>query len=124
MQRSVLIVDDHDGFRSRAARALEADGFQVVGQAADLASGLAESARLQPDVVLLDIHLPDGCGVESAPTFAQGAPGASVILISTYDAQDLGHVIGQPGIVGFLPKAELSGAALEALLEAGTARRA
>ncbi|MDQ8043281.1 MAG: response regulator [Solirubrobacteraceae bacterium] len=116
MPVSILIVDDHDGFRRRAARALEADGFAVIGQAADLASGLAEAARLHPDVVLLDIHLPDGCGMEFAPKFAAQAPGAQVILTSTYDAHDVSHVIGEPGIAGFLPKSELSGDALAALL--------
>jgi DNA-binding NarL/FixJ family response regulator len=116
VQTTILIVDDHAGFRSRAKRALEADGFAVIGEAGDLKSGLEESARLHPDVVLLDIHLPDGCGVDAAPTFVQAAPESSVVLVSTYDAEDLEHVISEPGIAGFLPKAELCGEALNALL--------
>jgi DNA-binding NarL/FixJ family response regulator len=113
---TILIVDDHAGFRTRAKRALEADGFLVVGEAGDLQSGLAESERLQPDVVLLDIHLPDGSGVDAAPNFIAQAHASSVVLVSTYDAADLEHAISEPGVAGFLPKAELSGKALNALL--------
>jgi DNA-binding NarL/FixJ family response regulator len=115
---SILIVDDHAGFRRSAKRALEADGFSVIGEAGDLATGLSESARLQPDVVLLDIHLPDGSGMEQAPEFVGLLPGSSVVLVSTYDEVDLSGLASDTGIAGFLPKAKLSGAALASILPA------
>lgn len=114
---TILIVDDHEGFRTRARRALEADGFSVIGEAGDLAEGRSQTARLQPDVVLLDIHLPDGSGLDSAPDFAFGDPASQVVLISTYDAADLEFTEARNrGIVGFLPKSELCGESLTALL--------
>ncbi len=115
---TVLIVDDHAGFRTRAKRALESGGYHVIGEASDLAEGLTETVRLHPDVVLLDIHLPDGSGLEAAAEFALGDPKAQVVLTSTYDAADLGQTLERTGVTGFLPKSELSGAALGALLAA------
>lgn len=114
---SLLIVDDHDGFRSRAKRALELDGFTVVGEGEDIASGVAACADLQPDVVLLDIHLPDGSGIQEAPRFAEASPRARVVLISTYDEVDMDLAARQAGVVGFMPKSELSGRELQALLD-------
>ncbi len=121
---SVLIVDDHDGFRSRAKRALELDGFDVIAEAADIAHGVAACRKHQPDVVLLDVHLPDGCGMDCAAQFAEAAPSARVVLISTYDEIDMASAAQQDGVVGFLPKAELSGHELLARLDAYGARQA
>jgi DNA-binding NarL/FixJ family response regulator len=115
--RTVLIVDDHAGFRTRARAVLEAAGFDVVGEAGDGASAIAEAGRLRPDVVLLDIRLPDLDGFDVARRLVQKhAP--VVVLVSSRDASDYGTRIEQSPAAGFIPKAELSGAALEALLEA------
>ena len=70
MPRTVLIVDDHEAFRESATALLEAEGFDVVGQAADGPEAVAEAERLQPEVVLLDIQLPDARRVRR-----RGAPG-------------------------------------------------
>ena len=118
MPTTVLIVDDHAGFRTRAKRALELDGFDVVGEAGDVAEGLTETERLHPDVVLLDIHLPDGSGLDAAPRFSGGDPASRVVLISTYDEVDVALAACERGVVGFLPKAELSGSTLTAMLAA------
>ncbi|MBJ7471365.1 MAG: response regulator transcription factor [Solirubrobacteraceae bacterium] len=118
MSLSVLIVDDHDGFRSRAKRALELDGFEVVAEAGDIASGLQACAESQPDLVLLDVHLPDGSGLDVAEQFVAGPGDTCVVLISTYDEVDMAHAGDQPGVAGFLPKGDLSGAALNELLAA------
>lgn len=119
---SVLIVDDHDGFRSRARRTLELDGFDVIAEAADIASGVEACAGAQPDVVLLDVHLPDGSGLSEAPRFSQAARATRVVLISTYDEIDMDLAARQAGVVGFMPKAELSGRELTAMLDAYTTR--
>lgn len=124
MPLSLLIVDDHAGFRSRAKRALELDGFHVAGEAEDIASGVLACADLQPDVVLLDIHLPDGSGIQEAPRFADAAASARVVLISTYDEVDMDLASRQAGVVGFMAKSELSGRELQALLDTHAQRPA
>jgi DNA-binding NarL/FixJ family response regulator len=112
----VLIVDDHPRFRRTARRALECDGWTVVGEAADGTHGLAEAERLEPDLVLLDIGLPDVSGLIVAQQLADRAPGVAVVLVSTQDAGDFAALAAAHGARGFLPKAELSGPALDGLL--------
>jgi len=113
---TVLIVDDHAGFRLTARKLLEAEGFDVVGEAVDGRSALEAAGRLEPDVVLLDIYLPDIDGFEIAWRLTASNHSA-VILTSSRDGSDFGSLVGKSGARGFLPKAELSGASLTALLE-------
>jgi DNA-binding NarL/FixJ family response regulator len=114
MAISVLIVDDHPSFRASARMLLESEGFDVVGEAEDGEGALVAVRELEPDVVLLDVQLPDINGPEVAARLA-AANGLSpvVVLTSSRDLHDLGAV---GGVRGFIPKSELSGAALEALL--------
>ncbi len=116
MATSVLIVDDHPSFRASARMLLEAEGYEVVGEAEDGETALAAVLELKPDLVLLDVQLPDIDGPEVAARIAV-ANGASpvVVLTSSRDLQDLGAL---SGVRGFIPKSELSGAAIEALLAA------
>jgi DNA-binding NarL/FixJ family response regulator len=118
---SVLIVDDHDRFRATARRWLMSGGFDVVGEAGDGAAALAAAARLRPDVVLLDVQLPDADGFVIAKRLASNGDGdrnaPTVVLTSSRDAADFGRLVAQSGARGFIPKAELSGARLTALLE-------
>jgi DNA-binding NarL/FixJ family response regulator len=113
---TVLIVDDHAGFRANARALLEAEGFEVVGEAEDGVSALAAAAELAPELVLLDVQLPDidGFEVASRLTSEQGAP--AVVLVSSRDGSDFGPLVERSGARGFIPKAELSGAALLTLL--------
>jgi DNA-binding NarL/FixJ family response regulator len=113
---TVLIVDDHDGFRDSARALLETEGFAVVGDAADGAGALAEVARLRPEVVLLDVQLPDADGFAVAERLAAGTDPPRVVLISSRDAAVYGPRIGAAPVCGFLAKRELSGAALAALV--------
>ena len=64
MRTTVLIVDDHAGFRRFARRLLEDSGYVVVGEAADGESACAAADRLRPDAVLLDLLLPDTSGID------------------------------------------------------------
>jgi DNA-binding NarL/FixJ family response regulator len=112
----VLIVDDHDGFRGAARELLEADGFVVVGEAADGPEALTEVERLVPDVVLLDIQIPGLDGFAVAERLAERVPAPAVVLISGRDAVTYGGRVGRASVVGFLPKRELSGASLAGLL--------
>jgi DNA-binding NarL/FixJ family response regulator len=114
---TVLIVDDHDGFRARARRLLDAEGYSVVGEAADGAGALAEVARLAPDVVLLDLHLPDQTGWDVACTITSRPQAPAVVMTSTRDAEDVVARARECGARGFIAKSELSGAAIGALLD-------
>lgn len=119
MRPTLLIVDDHAGFRSLARRLLSSGGFDVVGEAADGRAAVAAVCELQPDVVLLDIQLPDIDGFEVLARL-QGRPaGPAVVLTSTRDRADYGERVDGSGASGFIPKAELSGAAMLAVLGGG-----
>jgi DNA-binding NarL/FixJ family response regulator len=112
-----LIVDDHPSFRATARVLLEAEGFDVVGEAADGASALTEAGRLQPEVVLLDVQLPDIDGFDVAARLTGGNDaGPVVILVSSRDSSDFGPLVMRSGARGFVPKAELSGDRLQELL--------
>src|SRR4051812_30725502 len=113
---TVLIVDDHPSFRATARLLLEADGFVVVGEAADGAEALAQASALRPDVVLLDVNLPDidGFHVAERLTVEDGAP--RVVLVSSREARDFGPLVSRCGARGFLSKADLSGSALMELV--------
>jgi DNA-binding NarL/FixJ family response regulator len=114
--QTVLIVDDHAGFRGAARALLEADGFQVVGESATGGEGLAAAERLRPDLVLLDIGLPDLDGIEVAGRLsACPGGGPAVVLTSSRDASDYPPHFEHCGARGFIAKAELSGDALAML---------
>src|SRR5262249_23640570 len=117
MATTVLIVDDHESFRATAREVLEAEGFSVVGEAGDGSSGLALAAELQPDVVLLDDPLPDLDGFRvAAKLAARTGSSPEVVLTSSRDASDYGTLIAESGARGFIPKSELTGAGVQALL--------
>src|SRR5438270_5433678 len=91
MEKSVLIVDDHPSFRASARRMLEADGYEVVGEAEDGAAALAAAKQLHPWLVLLDVRLPDVDGIEVARRLlAAAGPTPQIVLISSHDSSDLG----------------------------------
>jgi DNA-binding NarL/FixJ family response regulator len=114
--QTVLIVDDHPSFRASARAILEADGFCIVGEAEDGATGLALLRRLRPDVVLLDVQLPDTDGFEICrDCLARNGYNPQIVLVSSRDAADYGELIARSGARGFIAKAELSGDALAML---------
>jgi DNA-binding NarL/FixJ family response regulator len=113
---SVLIVDDHSGFRARARRLLEAEGYAVVGEAANGEQAVRAARALAPDLVLLDVNLPDTDGFAVAQELTGHAGAPAVVLTSTRDAADVAELVRSSGARGFVPKAELSGDALAALL--------
>jgi len=121
MRRSVVIVDDHAGFRTQARALLIAAGYEVAGEAGDGESGVRAARDLRPEVVLLDVQLPDITGFEVARRIHEDPDPPAIILISSRDATDYGGRIARSCARGFICKAELSAGALEAVLN-GTGR--
>src|ERR1700742_428639 len=116
MRVRVLIVDDHASFRAAARAMLEADGFEVVGEAGDGAAALSACARLEPAVVLLDVQLPDLDGFAVAERLSQQQRAPHVVLVSSRSAAGYRRpLVGAP-VRGFLAKAELFGGELAAML--------
>jgi DNA-binding NarL/FixJ family response regulator len=115
--RTILIVDDGAGFRRLARKLLESEGYEVVGEAPDGDSAVQAARDLGPDVVLLDINLPDCNGFELAPRLAGAQPDAAIIITSTREGAELDGLARRSGARGFVPKAELSAAAIGELLE-------
>lgn len=117
MTTTVLIVDDHPSFRATARVLLEAEGFDVVGEAEDGGSALQRARELRPEIVLLDVQLPDIDGFEVASRLTgDGAPHPRVVLVSSRDRADYGSKIEDSGAAGFIAKAELCGPALADVL--------
>ena len=116
MRPTVLMVDDHDGFRTRARAMLEAHGFDVVGEASDGHSAVAAADRLRPDIALVDIGLPDLDGFAVATAIRAAGTAGRIVLTSGREAADYGGRVDRSDADGFIPKAELSGDSLLALL--------
>lgn len=116
---TILIIDDDPRFRLQASELLEADGFVVIGQAVDGASGLEAARSLRPDFVLLDIGLPDVEGFAVARDLATDGPPPLVVLTSSRDARAYGRRLTSGDFLGFISKEQVSGAAIRALVDPG-----
>jgi CheY-like chemotaxis protein len=115
--QTVLIVDDHPSFRASARAMLESEGFVVIGEAEDGAAALEAVDALQPDIVVLDIQLPDMSGFDvCAALERRGGPPPDIILVSSRDVSDYGELISSSCACGFVAKGELSGDLVAALL--------
>lgn len=114
MRRTVVIVDDHARFRRSARKLLELEGFDVVGEAGDGAAGIDTVERLRPDVVLLDVALPDTSGLELVPAMRAIS---EVVLVSSRDPADIAGQLRRSEALAFIPKDQLSGEAIRSALE-------
>lgn len=112
---TLLIVDDHASFRA-VARAALAERFTVVGEAADGCSGVRLARELAPDVVLLDVQLPDMDGFAIASVLAAQDHPPVVVLTSSRDPRDLEPLLRESPARGFVAKERLSADALARLL--------
>ena len=115
-----LIIDDSPSFLRAARGLLERQGVAVVGTASTSAEAVALAAELRPDVTLLDIDLGSESGFDVAERLhaQRSQPPLPVILISTHAEEDFGDLIASSTVVGFLPKVDLSAAAIRDLLRA------
>ncbi|HET6968216.1 MAG TPA: response regulator transcription factor [Ornithinibacter sp.] len=114
---TLLIVDDHAGFRTAARALLDVEPFTVVGEAATGDEGLAEVERLTPQVVLLDVQLPDRDGFEVAELMARSACPPHVLLTSSRSLRDVRARVAASSAIAFLSKDQLSPGSLERALD-------
>jgi DNA-binding NarL/FixJ family response regulator len=115
-QVTVLVVDDHAGFRACARRLLEREGYRVVAEAGDGASGIARASELAPQLALVDVYLPDIDGFEVAARLAELDAPPVVLLTSSRDRAELEPLLPGSTARGFVPKDELSRESIEELL--------
>jgi DNA-binding NarL/FixJ family response regulator len=113
--RRLLIVDDHAGFRSVARALFEAEGYDVVGEAEDGKSALSAVRRLDPDVVLLDVALPDVDGFAVCDALLQNNDGPAIVMTSSRDVSSYRRQLEHSRAKGFIGKSDLSGRALTEL---------
>lgn len=117
MARRLLIVDDDQRFVKLLRMVLEGTpDFDVVGEAYEGAGALEAARELEPDVVLLDVNLPDTSGFEIAPEIAHAADGLQVVMISSRDGDAYARMAEAAGAAGFVSKYDLSPSALLELL--------
>ena len=120
MRPRIVIVDDDPTFLRTVRRVLEAQGFEVVGEAVNGLDGVDATTRLGPDLVLVDVNLPDIDGFEVADRLADGGDATPVVLTSIRSADDFGGLVETSRASAFITKADLTGEALAAFLDPGS----
>ena len=116
MAMTVLVVDDHPGFRACARGLLEREGYRVVGEAADCASALSRGQELKPQLALVDVYLPNCDGFEVAARLAALEHPPAIVLTSSHDRSEFDSLVAASAAKGFVPKDELSRESIEELL--------
>ena len=117
MKLRTVIVDDSDTFVTSASRLLESQGLEIVGTAASSAEALELAAASSPDLALVDVELGDEDGFALAGELRSRSPATRVVLVSTYDRDEMQDLVAASSAAGFLPKSGLSGDAVRALLD-------
>ncbi|WP_167455353.1 response regulator [Amycolatopsis kentuckyensis] len=101
----VLVVDDHPLFRIGVGTLLAAEpGIEVVGEAASGADAVASAAALQPDVVVMDLHLPDLSGIQATRHIVAANPGTGVLMLTMADESESVFAAMRAGARGYLLK--------------------
>ena len=113
----IVIVDDDPSFLATVRVLLESEGFDVVGEALNGVDGVAAATRLDPDIVLVDVNLPDIDGFEVVDRLAGGAGAPPVVLTSIRSAEDFGNLVETSPARAFITKADLTGEALTRFLD-------
>ena len=101
---SVVIVDDDEEVRFVLRVALESAGFRVVADAGDAEKAIAEIAEHRPEIVLLDLHMPDIGGLEILPLIYEDVPTTKVVVISAISATYMTEAALQEGAWGYIVK--------------------
>ena len=106
MSASILIIDDHPLVRDGIKRSLSAAGFNCVGEAGSLKEAIAMIALLNPDVITVDLNLPDGNGLEIISWARKNSDSIAIIVLSLDDGLDLVAAASQAGAQGFISKSQ------------------
>lgn len=114
----ILLVDDHEVVRE-GLRALltRREGFQIVGQAGSVAEAVAEAERMRPDIIVMDVRLPDGSGIEACREIRESLPETRVIILTSYADDDAVFASILAGASGYVLK-QTRGRALTDAIEA------
>jgi DNA-binding NarL/FixJ family response regulator len=120
MRPRIVIVDDDPSFLATVRVLLEAEGFVVVGEALNGLDGVATVAELHPDIVLVDVSLPDIDGFEVVERLADGEAAPALVLTSSRSGSDFGNLIQESRARAFITKAEITGEALAGFLDGRT----
>lgn len=112
----VVIADDHPQFRSATRVMLESAGYDVIGEAGDAKQAIAECHRLHPDLLILDVQLPDNDGFAVAAELSLDADSPTIVLVSNREASDFGDLINGAHVAGFISKIDFSEGTLRALI--------
>jgi DNA-binding NarL/FixJ family response regulator len=117
VSKRLLIVDDDPRFRTLIRQVLDGEsGFEVVGEAQHGAAALDAVRQLEPDVVLLDVNLPDTNGFDLAPQLVGESGGPAIVMTSSRDEETYEQLAAQAGASAFVSKYDLSPAAISAAL--------
>ncbi len=117
----VLLVDDQLPFRNAARAVLErASPFVLVGEAESGLEAIKLVRELQPALVLMDINMPEMNGIEATRAITDAHPEVTVVLVSTYQVEDLPGDVQESGASGYMHKEELSGRVLRRFWEEGS----
>lgn len=113
---SVLLIDDDPAFRRLARQTLSGSGLTVVGEAATAAAGSAAARSLEPEIMLVDVGLPDGDGISLAGELSALPWSPRVVLTSVDPDAASPEEVRKSGAIGFVPKQDLPGSGLDMLM--------
>ena len=103
--RTLLVVDDHEVVRQGLVALLDRrTGFQVVAEAGTAAEALEQARRVQPDLVVMDVRLPDGSGIEACREIRSELPNTRVVILTSYPDEDAVLAAIVAGASGYLLK--------------------
>jgi DNA-binding NarL/FixJ family response regulator len=112
----VLIVDDHAVFSDALATILGTEpGIEVVGKGGTVREAISSAHTLQPDVVLLDVHMPDGSGIQAAAAIKKDRPQTQVVILTSDEEESVLRSAVQAGVTGYLSKHESAAQVLQAV---------
>jgi DNA-binding NarL/FixJ family response regulator len=119
----VLLCDDVDAFRDLMRVLLvEEPGIEIVGEAGDGRTGIAAAARLEPDVVLLDLSMPDIDGLAAIPMLREQVPDCAIIALSGFGAERMEATVREAGASAYVEKGADVSVIRAAILAAGPRR--